>query len=252
LARIHQSIVVLSFSAAFVSAASSQTIDINRQNKTIAISATDEAVATADIAAITVGFEFDGPEPQSLYAQAGKTSQAILKALHQAGVDDKQIESSKQEMTKNTPFLPELTPEQRLKSAFIFAQSWEVSVPAHQASEVIRAAIAAGANTTGDIDWNFSDRKALQAKAAEAALIKARAVAERMAEGLNVKLGALVYASNQTPLTRFNANAAGATANATVEVSAGRSSEPVALPDLEIRPQTIREEATVYAVFAIE
>jgi hypothetical protein len=24
------------------------------------------------------------------------------------------------------------------------------------------------------------------------------------------------------------------------------------LPDLEIRPQTIREEATVYAVFAIE
>jgi hypothetical protein len=73
-----------------------------------------------------------------------------------------------------------------------------------------------------------------------------------MAEGLNVKLGALVYASNQTPLTRFNAKAAGATANATVEVSAGRSSEPVALPDLEIRPQTIREEATVYAVFAIE
>ncbi|HTM15949.1 MAG TPA: hypothetical protein VL135_03560 [Terracidiphilus sp.] len=34
-----------------------QTIQINRENKTIAISTTDEATATADIAAVTVGFD---------------------------------------------------------------------------------------------------------------------------------------------------------------------------------------------------
>jgi hypothetical protein len=34
--------------------------------------------------------------------------------------------------------------------------------------------------------------------------------------------------------------------------SASVSSQVIQLPALEIRPQTVREEATVYAVFAIE
>jgi uncharacterized protein YggE len=40
----------------------------------------------------------------------------------------------------------------------------------------------------GEIDWRLSNRKALQAKAAEAALIKAREVAAKMVDGLHVKL----------------------------------------------------------------
>jgi len=42
-----------------------QTIQINRENKTIAISTTDEAAATADIAAITIGFETLGLIPRA-------------------------------------------------------------------------------------------------------------------------------------------------------------------------------------------
>jgi hypothetical protein len=56
-----------------------QSIQINRDNKTIAIGASDEATATADIAAITVGYK--------------------------AGVDDKKIESSSQGLLKT----PDLT-----------------------------------------------------------------------------------------------------------------------------------------------
>jgi hypothetical protein len=90
----------------------------------------------------------------------------------------------------------------------------------------------------------------LQAKAAEAALVKARAVAERMANGLNVELGALIYASNETPNTRifFPQPQKGKEWN-TNSASVGSY---MTIPTLEIRPQTIREEATVYAVFAIE
>ncbi|HEX4285945.1 MAG TPA: SIMPL domain-containing protein, partial [Terracidiphilus sp.] len=118
------------------------------------------------------------------------------------------------------------------------------------AAEVIRVSIASGANKTGAIDWRLSDRKALQAKAAEAALVKARAVAERMANGLNVKLGALIYASNETPNARiYFPRPQGFTLNSD---SASMVLAPPPIPLLEIRPQTVREEGTVYAVFAIE
>jgi uncharacterized protein YggE len=227
--------------------ASAQTIQINRDNKTIAISTTDEATATADLAAINIGFEIFGPDSREVYADGAKLSHGILEALHKAGVDDKAIESSAQGVERNTDFTDKDTAEQRAKRQFVFTQSWEVSTTPQSAAEVIRVAIAAGANKSGAIEWRLADRKALQAKAAGNALVKAREVAVRMAEGLNVKLGALVYASNEMPNARHD--------------FARKFLNPAPLemmplppppPPLEIRTQTIREEATVYAVFAIE
>jgi uncharacterized protein YggE len=228
---------------------SAQTIQINRDNKTIAISTTDEATATADVAAITIGFEIFGPDSLTVSADGGKLSHAILEALHKAGVEDKAIESSTQGVERHTDFAEKETTEQRAKKQFVFHQSWEVSVTPQSAAEAIRVAIAAGANKSGAIDWRLTDRKALQAKAAEAALIKARSVADRMAGGLHVKLGALIYASNESPKAQlyFRPRQGFALNTESASLSMIVTSVP-----LEIRPQTIREEATVYAVFAIE
>lgn len=246
---VRRTAVLLASFSFFACATYPQTIQINRDNKTIAISTTDEATATADIAAVTVGFEIFGPDSDATYAEGGKLSQAILGALHKAGVADKDIESSGQGLQRNTDFDEKETPEQRARTQFVFRQSWDVSVAPKGAAEVIRVAVGAGANKTGAIDWRLSDRRALQAKAAEAALVKARAVAERMASGLNVKLGALIYASNETPNTRIYF----ARQQVGTSVSGGFAAPaPPPAPTLEIRPQTIREEATVYAVFAIE
>lgn len=93
-----------------------QTIQINRENKTIAISTTDEATETADIAAINVGFEVFGPDSQGTYADAGKLSQAILAALHNIGVKDDGIESSNQGLQANTDFGDKDSSELRAKS----------------------------------------------------------------------------------------------------------------------------------------
>jgi hypothetical protein len=240
----------LAMGVALAGFASAQTIQINRDNKTIAISTTDEATATADIAAITVGFEVFGPDAQAVTADAGKLSHRILDALHKAGVEDKAIESSEQGVQRNTDFADKDTAEQRAKRQFVFKQSWEASVSPQLAAETIRVAIAAGANRSGAIDWRLTDRKALQAKAAENALVKAREVASRMADGLRVKLGALIYASNETPNARIyfpRPSPRGMVASDSMVVSTF-----IDMPALEIRPQTIREEATVYAVFAIE
>jgi len=230
-----------------------QTIQINRDNKTIAISTTDEATATADIAAIAIGFEIFGPDSLTVSAEGGKLSHAIMGALHNAGVVDKSIESSAQGVERYTDFSDKDTVELRAKRQFVFKQSWEVSVAPQFAAEVIRVAIAAGANKSGEIEWRLGDRKALQAKAAENALVKAREVATRMADGLHVKLGTLIYATNESPITRFFASQVHNTNQAPASpMVMPPPPPPPPPPTMEIRSQTIREEASVYAVFAIE
>jgi uncharacterized protein YggE len=109
--------------------------------------------------------------------------------------------------------------------------------------------MASGANQSGAIDWRLSDRKGLQARAAASALVKARAVAQQMADGLHVNLGNLIYASNQAPAARIYFPINSMTVN--TETASIGSIQPNLAP-LEIHPQTIHEEATVYAVFAIE
>lgn len=248
--RFVSALVCAGIGLAFVLPAPAQTIQIDKANKTIAISTTDEATATADIAAVTVGFEIFGPDYDSVYAEGGKISRAVMAALRKAGVEDKSIESTGQSLQRNTEFDDKDTKEMRAAKQFVFSQSWEVSVPPQSAAEVIRVAVAAGANKSGAIDWRLSDRKALQAKAAANALVKARAVASQMADGLHVKLGDLIYASNETPTARIFIPTA--SQQITVNTEAMSVVSANLLPALEIRPQTIREEATVYAVFAIE
>jgi hypothetical protein len=245
--------VFLLLGAGIVSSApvSAQTIQINRENKTIAISASDEATATADIAAITVGLEAFAPDSSSAYEMGGKLSQNILAALRKVSVKDEDIESAQQSLQRNTQFDDKATDDERTKKQFVFQQSWTVSVSPKFAPEVIRIAVTAGANKSGEIDWRLSSQKALQARAAENALIKARGIADNMADGLHVKLGALIYASNETPNTKiYFARPKQEHMMYTESAEVGGTAN--LLPALELRPQTIREEATVYAVFAIE
>jgi uncharacterized protein len=240
--------VGVAFAVMSGSTAIAQNIQINQQNKTIAISATDEATAVADVAAITIGFHIFKPDADTASAEGGRLSQAIMKAIHDAGVNDKNIESKSQGVSRNPSF--EYNDAAYIASRqFQFEQSWEVKVDPKNAPEVLRVALAAGANESGTIDWLLVDRPALQTKAAANALAKAHAMAGQMAQGLNVKLGALIYITNQgnSKADRF----AGSMEFDRIGLAA-KIFTPPPPPPLEIRPQTIREEATVYAVFAIE
>lgn len=141
-------------------------------------------------------------------------------------------------------------PAEELKVRRFYAvQTFKVRVSAKDAQAALNVAIHAGANSLESPDWEVRDRSLLQAKASGLALEKARRIAERMAQGLGARLGALVYASNEKPsVDRTYAFMAGGggSALATIEVSAGNE-EP-----LNLLPKKISETATVYAVFAIE
>jgi uncharacterized protein YggE len=225
--------------------AHAQTIQVDKNNRTIAVTASDKASTIADTAIVTVGFQIYAPDAATAYRQGSTLSNAILDALKKGGMADKAVESQDQKLNY-TEFPPDdkTTPEQRVQKQFTLSQSWTVTCAAADAAKVIQVAVEAGANQSGNIEWDLKDRNGLQAQAAEKALVHARAVAAQMAAGLNAHLGALIYASNQAPLQRYGL--VGSSAE-TVEVKL----EPHPAP-LAIRPQQVEESATVYAVFAIE
>jgi hypothetical protein len=69
-----------------------------------------------------------------------------------------------------------------------------------------------------------------------------------MAKGLGVKLGALVYASNQpTPVSYMNGFVGGRIESLDIMSAAPKNLRPLA-----ISPARITKSATVYAVFSIE
>jgi uncharacterized protein len=229
--------------ASFVATASAQTITVSKENRTIAITTSDDASALADVAVVTIGFNLYGTDQQQTYADATRTSNAIMKALTDAGIKAEAIQSASQSLSP-------IDENDKLHYAkglrFEFNQSWRVTTAAKSASDVLHIAITAGANNSGGIQWQLADDNALEAEAAQKALTHARQIADRMAKGLNAKLGALVYASNQTPPRNFFGGMMLNTESASI------SPAPPNLKPLAISPEKIQKSATVYAVFAIE
>src|ERR1039457_5637845 len=180
-------------------AAPAQTTQVSKENKTITVPTSDQAEALADTAVITVGFHIFGKDQDGTYAEASRTSNAIMSALMAAGVPKEAIESAEQTFgpLDASGDADKVRYSQGIRFAFL--QSWHVTVPASAAANVLHVAITAGANESGNIDWQLKQDDALEAEAAKKALEHGRQIASQMAAGLGVKLGALVYASNQTP-----------------------------------------------------
>lgn len=221
-----------------------QTIQVNKDNRTIAITANDKATAMADTATVHVGFIAYGPDSDTAYANGSRISNAIVKALKGAGIADDAIQSENQAVTPVQPYQVEkLTPAERAQRQFQVTQSWTVKTSADNAAKTLDLAVKAGANQSGQIDWGLKDEDALQAQAAAKALKRAQAQAAQMAASLNAKLGVLLYASNEVeprliqPMVRAM----------TAAPMAMEKVEPLA-----INPREIEKVATVYAVFAIE
>ena len=230
-----------------------QNLQITKENKSIVVNASDEASAVADQAEVSIGFQCYGADAKSVAIDGGHISQSIITALHQYGIKDEQISSNEQEIDANTVFPHNMTASEIAARQFKLTQSWHVQVLASDAAELLRVAVSQGANHSGQIEWQYSQTKLLQAQAATNALAKARVIAAQMAEGMHVRLGALIYASNQAP------TAEGDQLLAPSRIFGVKGKDvvmppppPVPVPALVVRPQKIKETATVYAVFAIE
>jgi len=244
----HWSRAAIIVAAAFVAAAGitqAQAVKVDKNNRTIAVTASDKATTDADLAVVHIGFQIYGPDEPTTYADGSKTSNAILDALKKAGVPAKAIESESQSLQPNTYHPPQESEMDRAKKQFMLNQSWTVKTRPDDASKALHIAIEAGANQSGQIDWQYQDMNSLQAKAAGTALAKAQAIAQQMAQGLNVKLAGLVFASNQAPESPV-------TPMPRPMMMAPAMDKRGYVAPLAINPRQIETSATVYAVFAIE
>jgi uncharacterized protein len=228
--------------AVITPAAIAQTIQVNRENRTIAITATDRVTVLADTATVHIGFIVYGPDSDWAYATGSRLSNAIMKALTDAEIPAEAIQSETQNISPVPDFqIERLTPAERGQRRFQVTQSWTVRTAADDAAKVLDLAVKAGANQSGQIDWSFKDEHAPEAEAVAKALKSARAQAGQMATSLNAKLGVLLFASNQTQTELIRPMAAARM------MTTEQASQPLA-----ISPRQIEKSATVYAVFAIE
>jgi uncharacterized protein YggE len=231
--------------AILTTAATAQTIQVSKENRTIAITATDKVIALADTATVHIGFIAYGPDSDAAYTSGSRISNAIVKALTAAGVPKDAIESENQNVSPVQEYqIDKLTPAEKAQRKFQVVQSWTVRTPADDAAKILDLAVKAGANQSGQIDWSLKDENAPQAEAAAKALQRARTVAGEMAKGMNVKLGALIYASNETQAEPVRPLMKAMAMNSAMAASAPAP--------LAINPRQIEKSATVYAVFAIE
>ena len=244
MSNILRSIVAVTLVAGTV-AGTAQTIQVNKDNRTIAITATDKVTAIADQATLNIGFIAYGRDSNTAYANGSRMSNAIVKALTAAGVPKETIQSQNQQVSPVQPYqLEKLTDAQKAERQFQVTQNWTVKTAADDAAKTLDVAVKAGANNSGQIEWGFKDENGPEAQAAAKALKRAKTRAEQMAASLDSKLGVLLYASNEVqrsgpvPMMAMRMSAA---------PMAKDSVEPLA-----INPREIERSATVYAVFAIE
>jgi uncharacterized protein YggE len=220
-----------------------QDIQVNRQNKTISVTADESATADAEVAVLAIGYHNYGLTQDTAFQENVRAAERITKALLDAKVPKANIETEKLRLAR-TEIDEKWTPDLKKERQFVAEQSWHVSVSAAEAQTVVDLAVRAGANDVDDVEWNVIDPVALQARASGAALAKARSIADQMAKGLGTKLGELVYASNRAPVAKMYRSAE------TVMVSASLVTEKQ--PKLTLFPQKVKTDATVYAIFSIE
>ncbi len=221
-----------------------QDIQVNRQNKTIAVTAEESTTADAEIAVLEIGYHNYGVTQDAAFQDNVRAAERITKALLDAKVPKANIETEKLRLAR-TEIDEKWTADTKKERQFTAEQSWHVTVSSPEAQTVVDLAVKAGANEVEDVEWNVVDPVALQAKAGGAALAKARSIADQMAKGLGTKLGELVYASNRAPVAKMWR---GMTLNTETASLSSRDKQP----KLTLFPQRVRSDATVYAVFSIE
>jgi len=221
-----------------------QDIQVNRQNKTIAVTADESVTADAEAAVLEIGYHNYGPTQDAAFRENVRVSEQVTKALLDAKIPEGNIETEKLRLSR-AEIDEKWTPEMKKDRQFTAEQSWHVTVTAAEAQGIVDLTVKAGANEVNDVEWNVADPLALQAKAGGAALAKARTIAEQMARGLGTKLGELVYASNRAPIAKM-------WRGMTLNTSSAAMGKAPNEPKLKLFPQKVRSDATVYAVFAIE
>jgi uncharacterized protein len=221
------------------SAAAQQTtqpeMKVDSSNRTLTVSATETVSVEPDLAILHIGFDTAPEDAKAAYADGARASNAIIAAVKQAGIPETSIRSESQYLDRDYS---------TKQHKFVLHQQWTVKVAPERAAEILDLAVTAGATDSGQIDWAVKDVPTLESQALDRAAARAKQNAEALAKGMGVRLGSLIYVSNQMSAPQYPRP---------MFANAMRSSVAAPPPPpLSIEPHQVSREASVYAVFAIE
>jgi len=226
-----------------------QTVEINRQNRTIEVVVTERVQVDADVAKVTLGCVTYGQTHDQAYQANLEISDKVLKALAAAGVPKTEIETGSIELTEASAEDLADKPDRKARQ-FKAHQSWRVRTVVGDAQKVIDVAVQAGANGIEEVNWDIADSEALEAKARVAAMEKARRTAAEIATSGGGNLGELIYASNV--LNGILGLLAPRTIQTTTASLGSSRGSPTPKFFLQLFPEKIERQATVRAVFAFQ
>jgi uncharacterized protein len=206
-------------------------LKVDSSNRTLTVTATDNVTVEPDLAILHIGYITQPQDAKSAYADGSRASNAIIAALKQSGVQENAIRSESQFLDRDW------TTKQH---KYTLHQQWTVKVPPERAAEVLDIAVNAGATSSGEIDWTVKEEKDLATEALDRAASRAKVEAAVLAKGMGVRLGSLIYVSNQVTAPQYP------------RPMMAMQKVGGAEPPLAIEPHQVSREATVYAVFAIE
>jgi hypothetical protein len=207
---------------------------VDSSNRTLTISATETVSVEPDLAILHIGFDTTPEDAKAAYADGARASNAIIAAVKQAGIPETSIRSESQYLDRDYS---------TKQHKFVLHQQWTVRVTPERAAEILDIAVTAGATSSGEIDWTVKDVPALESQALDHAAARAKQNAEVLAKGMEVRLGSLIYVSNQMSSPQIPRPMFGL---------AMKTNASALTPPLSIEPHQVAREATVYAVFAIE
>jgi uncharacterized protein YggE len=207
-------------------------LSVSPTNRTLTVTANDTVTVDPDVAIVHVGFETQPASAKDAYASGTQISNAIIDALKQAGIAESAIHSESQYLNRDYS-VPK-------SHKFVLTEQWTVRTTPKRAAEILDVAVTAGANSSGQIEWTVNDERALENQALDKGAARAKADAAELAKGMGVRLGALIYVSNQV--------------SEPVRPMMAAAFSRVATPaqPLAIEPQKVTRSASIYAVYAIE
>jgi uncharacterized protein len=227
----------------------SQSIEINRQNRTVEVTVSETVRAEPDQAKVTVGCLSYGETHDKAYQANLEMAGKVINAILSAGISKDQIESDALELSESNAGDSSGKPPNASKLRQYKAhQSWKVRVAASEAQKLIDIVVQAGANGLESVAWEVADEESLETKARTAAMEKARKTADELAKSVGAKLGDLLFASNTSNLV-FTFARSLQTMDATVSVDGSGFTAPVF--SLKLFPEKVEKQASVRAVFAI-
>jgi uncharacterized protein YggE len=199
---------------------------------TIEVTGQGQAFGAPDVAYVSLGISVTNADVGQAVSRANQVMADITKALGQAGIDPKDIQTTNYNVWPEQKTDP-VTNEPSGPPVYHVDSSLQVKVrEITNAGKAIQMGLDAGANTVNGLSFGIDDPKPLQSQARASAIDDARQKASELADALGVKLGNPIQVnetSGPSPVALKAIDAAQALGGGQVPISTGQLSVSVSV-----------------------